>query len=111
MLPAVAGIIVALSGHHAVEAALSTVVADVGVLNAFLLTFGAAEARLHLIVLGNFTLAIKVDVLLDGREVFETLTQVVETHRVVLEHADHLNGGRITSFFLEGRFPYPASTL
>jgi hypothetical protein len=111
MLPAIAGIIVTLSGHHAVEAAFSTVVADVCVLNAFLLAFGATKARLHFIILGDFTFAIKVDVLFDGREVFETLTQVVEAHLVVLEHADHLNGSKITSFFFEGRFPYPASTL
>jgi hypothetical protein len=91
-LSAVAGVVVAFGGHHAVEASFSAVIGDVGVFYAAVFfTHGSAETGLHLIVLGDFAFTVKVDVFLDGREVFEALAEVVQPCLVVLEHADHLN--------------------
>lgn len=97
---AIAGVIVAFSRDHAVEAPFSAVVGDVGVLNGVLIGLRAAEARLHFIIFGDLTLAIQVNVLLDGREVFETLPEVVQSDLIVLQHADHLSLTILTSFFL-----------
>lgn len=90
-LPAVAGVIIALSGHHFVEASFPAVVGNVVVLDAgVILWFGPAEARLHLVIFGHFSLAVEVEVLLEGGEVFETVPQVVQSLLVVLDEADHL---------------------
>lgn len=59
-------------------------------LNSILIALGSAEARLHFIIFGDLAFAVKVDVLFDGCEVFETLSEVVESDLIVLQHADHL---------------------
>lgn len=98
--PAIAGVIIALSRDHAVEAPFPAVVGNVGVLNSVLVGLRAAETRLHFIIFWDLALAIQVNVLLDGCEVFETLPEVVQSHLIVLQHADHLSLIRLTSFFL-----------
>jgi hypothetical protein len=90
-LPTVAGVVIALGGDHAVETPFAAIIGDIGVLDAVFLALGPAEARLHIIILGHLALPIQVDVFFDGREVLETLPQVVEADLVVLEHADHLH--------------------
>lgn len=42
-----------------------------------LLTLGPAEAWLHIIILGQLPLPVKVDVFFDGCEVLETFPQVI----------------------------------
>jgi uncharacterized protein YjlB len=91
VVSAVAGIVVAFSRHHPVEASFTAVVGDVVVLDAGVL-FGArsAEAGFHFVVFGHFPLSVEVDVFLERREVFETVAEVVQSGLVVLQHADHL---------------------
>jgi hypothetical protein len=57
-LSAVAGVVIALGGDHSVEAAFAAVVGDIGVLDAVVFVLGSAEAGLHVVVFGQFALAI-----------------------------------------------------
>jgi hypothetical protein len=93
---AIASFVIALGGDHSIEATLSAVVGDVGVLDAtVLIIFGSAEAGLHFIILGDLALAIEVNIFFDGGEVLETLAEVVEADLVVLKHADHLSHAKM----------------
>ena len=96
---AVAGLVVAFGGHHAVETAFAAVVGDVVVLDAGLFFgLGTAETGFHFVGFGQFAFAVEIDVLLEVGEVFETVTKVVHPGRIPIEHADHLTKLSGTSF-------------
>lgn len=88
---AVAGVFIAFSGHHSIEASITAVIRNVVILNAgVFLASRPAEARFHLVVFGHFPFAIQVDIFLEWCEIFETVPEVVEPELVVFDESDHL---------------------
>ena len=91
-LTTVACILITFCGHHSIETSLSAIIRNIIVLySSIFISLGPTKTRLHLIIFRYFSLPIQVYIFLDGREVFEAVSEIVESDLIILEHADNLN--------------------
>lgn len=90
-VPTIACIVIALCGHHTVQASLSAIVRYVVVLEiSFLIGFWSTVAWLDFVTFGSLTLTLEVNVFPDEGEELETFPEPFETSGIVFEHLDDI---------------------
>lgn len=78
-IPTITCFIIALSRHHSVETSLTTVIGDVGMLEAsLLLSLWAAKTWLHLIIFWCLALSVHINIFPYKSEELQTLSKILE---------------------------------